>query len=529
MTKKLDKRNVLVIGDTHFPFEQKGYLEFCLKIKKEHNCGTIVHIGDLCFKPDCEIMTQDGFIRFDKLQASDSVMQVNSFGKGNLTQPIRIINKHYSGDMIRHIGKSYDIEATKGHNIVYYHKKNSFKKIPIEKLKKSAYYRIPRTIQYDGNGVDFTDDEIRLQVAIRADFSISQKGIGFRASFKKKRKQKRIVELLDKLNIKYSITDDSKNSYKKVFIHSSEYVKKFTKDLRLDWVTKLSNNQIKIYIDELKYWDGYDDRLKHRIVFSTKHDDEAKFIQTISHLIGIQSTITVNNTGQKRVNILLNKKDTRTTYLKTYIEWYEGNVYCVTVPTGMILVRQNGNISVVGNCDNHAISYHEHDPDLWSPEDEMKKVDSILKKWFKAFPQLYLCRGNHDNLIDRKGKTVGLPKRCFKPFREIWNLPKGWKDDFNFIIDKVLYTHGTGNSGKLAHLNLALHNRISTVIGHSHAFAGIAFTASPRDCIFGMNVGSAVNNSALAFAYGKDLKNKPIVSCGIVFNGEDPCIFRMRL
>jgi predicted phosphodiesterase len=189
-----------------------------------------------------------------------------------------------------------------------------------------------------------------------------------------------------------------------------------------------------------------------------------------------------------------------------------------------------GTVVHIGDLvDNHSISYHEHDPDLQSPEDEMKKVDIILKSWFKAFPNMYLCKGNHDILVDRKAKTSHLPKRCFKPFREIWNLPKGWKDDFSFIIDNVLYTHGTGNSGKLAHLNLALHNRMSTVIGHSHSFAGIAFTASPRDCIFGMNVGSGVDNSALAFAYGKDLKSKPIVSCGIISNGEDPCIFRMRL
>ena len=62
--------------------------------------------------------------------------------------------------------------------------------------------------------------------------------------------------------------------------------------------------------------------------------------------------------------------------------------------------------------DNHAISYHEHDPDGWSPANEMKEVDNHLEDWFKAFPELYLCRGNHDNLVDRKGKTVGLPSRA---------------------------------------------------------------------------------------------------------------------
>lgn len=189
-----------------------------------------------------------------------------------------------------------------------------------------------------------------------------------------------------------------------------------------------------------------------------------------------------------------------------------------------------GTVVHIGDLvDNHAISYHESDPNLSSAKDEMDKVDIILKDWFKAFPKLYLTLGNHDSLVDRKGKTAGLPKRCFYPFRDIWNLPKGWKDGFEFNINNVCYKHGTGNSGKLAHLSLAIANRMSTVMGHCHSFAGIAYSASPKDCIFGMNVGSGVDNSALAFAYGKDNKFKPIVSCGVVFNGKSPQIFTMSL
>jgi predicted phosphodiesterase len=43
----LIKDHILVIGDTHLPFELPGYLEFCLSIQKRVKCGTVVHIGDL--------------------------------------------------------------------------------------------------------------------------------------------------------------------------------------------------------------------------------------------------------------------------------------------------------------------------------------------------------------------------------------------------------------------------------------------------------------------------------------------------
>ena len=165
--------------------------------------------------------------------------------------------------------------------------------------------------------------------------------------------------------------------------------------------------------------------------------------------------------------------------------------------------------------DNHAISYHEHDPDGWSPSQEMAETDKKLKKWFKAFPKVKLCRGNHDILVDRKGKTVGLPKRCFQSFREIWSLPDGWQDDFEFVIGDVLYKH-SGANGKYGHVTTASNTRMNTVIGHLHSVAGVEYTASERDIIFGMCVGCGVDRSAYAFAYGKAFPRKPILSCGVV-------------
>lgn len=42
-----NENNVLVIGDTHLPFDLPGYLEFCRDIQENFDCGTVVQIGDL--------------------------------------------------------------------------------------------------------------------------------------------------------------------------------------------------------------------------------------------------------------------------------------------------------------------------------------------------------------------------------------------------------------------------------------------------------------------------------------------------
>jgi len=169
-------------------------------------------------------------------------------------------------------------------------------------------------------------------------------------------------------------------------------------------------------------------------------------------------------------------------------------------------------------------------PDGWSPADEMKQVDKHLRRWFKVFPQVFLCRGNHDVLVDRKSKTVGLPSRAFRPYREIWNLPKGWIDDFSFEIYGVRFQHGTGYSGDNAHLKAAYNNRQSTVIGHTHAQSAVGYIANEKECIFGMNVGCGIHRRSYTFNYGKDFKKKPIVGCGIVTDRGKYCqIFPMDL
>ena len=176
-----------------------------------------------------------------------------------------------------------------------------------------------------------------------------------------------------------------------------------------------------------------------------------------------------------------------------------------------------GTVVHIGDLvDNHSISYHEHDPNGMSAEEEMSKADVKIEDWVKAFPKLKLCRGNHDCLVDRKGKTAGLPKRAFKPFREMWKLKKGWEDDFEFVIDGVLYKHGTGVSGKYSHVTSAERSRQSTVVGHTHSSGGVEYLASSRDCIFGMNVGCGIDRKAYAFAYGKDFPRKPILGAGVV-------------
>ena len=178
--------------------------------------------------------------------------------------------------------------------------------------------------------------------------------------------------------------------------------------------------------------------------------------------------------------------------------------------------------------DNHSISYHEKDPDGYSPAEEMKKVDLKLKDWYKEFPRVSLCSGNHDKLVGRKNKSAGLPSRCMRGFKELWNLPNKWDYQDEYVINDVLYTHSAGVS-KYSFSAAAEKNLMSTVVGHNHSSAGIRIIQTPTRQIFGLNVGSGIDIKKYAFDYAKKFPAKPVVSCGVVIDGRFPILIPMKL
>lgn len=169
--------------------------------------------------------------------------------------------------------------------------------------------------------------------------------------------------------------------------------------------------------------------------------------------------------------------------------------------------------------DNHAINYHEHDPDGRSPKDEFDKAKERIKKWIKAFPEVLICRGNHDDLVSRKGRTYGFPSLVFKEFNEIWGLPKSWVLKWNHTINGIRFEHGTGYSGLYPQAQASKNNRQNTVIGHCHSVAGVIYSANDISLIYGMSVGCGIDRKQYAFWYGKDFKNKPILGCGVTIDG----------
>lgn len=178
--------------------------------------------------------------------------------------------------------------------------------------------------------------------------------------------------------------------------------------------------------------------------------------------------------------------------------------------------------------DWHSISMHDHDPNGLSPGDELKALRNAIKPLFKLFPNMKICTSNHGSLPLRRAFKFGIPAELIVSYREIIQAPKSWLIADIWEVDGVIYEHGEAFAGQQGAIKSANANMQSTVIGHIHAFAGIQYSANSRHLIFGFNVGCLIDRSKYAFAYGKKIKAKPILGCGIIKSGV-PTFIPMQL
>lgn len=178
--------------------------------------------------------------------------------------------------------------------------------------------------------------------------------------------------------------------------------------------------------------------------------------------------------------------------------------------------------------DAHGLSFHEHDPNGMSAEQEATEAEKAVARWYKSFPVMKVCIGNHDARPFRVAKKAGMPDRYIRDYAKVWKTPK-WTWKLEHKIDGVLYEHGTGSSGKDAAYNRCQAQRCSVVMGHVHSYAGIKYHSNPFNRIFGLNVGCGIDIGAYAFDYGKMFPVRPVLGCGIVIDGDQGMFIPMPI
>lgn len=172
-------------------------------------------------------------------------------------------------------------------------------------------------------------------------------------------------------------------------------------------------------------------------------------------------------------------------------------------------------------ADYHALSFHDSDPNLDSAGTELEKARVWLDDLHSTFPEQLVCSSNHGSLVYRKAKHSGIPVQVLKRYRDILFPTHGakrwsWADRW-FVrtpLGEVLFRHSSSNP-----LADAAHNRCNMLVGHMHSKLEVQYSRSEDFTYWGATGGCLVDDTALAFAYGKLVPRKPVLGCTIIMEG----------
>lgn len=174
--------------------------------------------------------------------------------------------------------------------------------------------------------------------------------------------------------------------------------------------------------------------------------------------------------------------------------------------------------------DNHALSFHDSDPNLDAAGPELMRARVYLAELEKVFPQLEIMHSNHGSLVYRKAKKAGISVEAIKPYREILfpeGNGKGWSWHNNVRIELP-----DGSTLQVQHsaskdiLSIAAHDRCNLIVGHNHSMFDIIQTRSNAIRYWAAHAGCMLDPTSAAFSYAAGTKGKSVIGCMVVIDSE---------
>ena len=326
--------------------------------------GTIA--VDECFSGDTEILTEKGFIRFDKLNKTYKVAQYNENGTLNFVTPIRYIEKEVE-EYVSFKNKNIEIKTTLNHNMIA---KNNDNKNKIYKIKAKdfvekslkSYYMINSAVINEDKEQELTPIQ-KIGIMLQADgtiYHLGKKETTWRLDFSKRHKIEEFKKLCKEANINY--IEGKKRTFKNPKWNDSYSFRiklpNMNYKLLKNFLEMPRNSKYALdIINEIKKWDAY--ITSHDVIeYDTKVYENVEFVQTIAIMCGLKCAkimeIKRKNPKHKNIYRIYIGGNENIYYQRFKKNIIKNNIktYCVEVPTNMIVCRKDGFVFVTGNCQN---------------------------------------------------------------------------------------------------------------------------------------------------------------------------------
>lgn len=310
-----------------------------------------------------EVLTPDGWLKAEDIQKNSSIIQYSESKKALIYDAIENINKKFSKEIISFEAKDFGVETHPKGNIVYDNK--NYKALAL--VGKDIYEsKWPLMGGMSNQKIDLPDAIIKLIVWVVGDATLignneSSKSIQFKLS--RPEKISRLESLLKELKIDYKKSKASKSGenkkqpyYLRITGQPAESIYKILDGEKEypEFLRKCDKDQIRIFIEELKYVDGSE--IDNGILLTSSVKDDIDKVQELCTLHGIISHYKGHEQGKEALG-------DKTTY-KLYIVFdrpekdyqidvknssYNDYIYIIDSNNNGLVTRTKGKVGVLFN------------------------------------------------------------------------------------------------------------------------------------------------------------------------------------
>jgi uracil-DNA glycosylase family 4 len=361
--------------------------------KKEYNASKRMVHG--CLTGDHEVMTPNGWIRFDQLEVGTKVIEWHEDSSLAFVTPSRIVKQEWSEDLIKLFGRAASLEMTKDHRVPIINSYGTIHTKLAGNLPKWGSIPVAGTLE---PGLVYPKEWLRFAVAVQADGSIYPSSIRFHLV--KQRKRTRLKEILTNLNIPFRAVACNDHLDGEHITISKKYTNKIfetlteDKQFKLIHLLSLDSEARLVFLNELPWWDGFRSNGKEgkQTGYCTTCKHNAEVVQTIAHLTGKEALLRaydrISSNRKTLYKVSFNaRKLAGLNGLKQETIPFNGTVYCVTVPSGWFLVKHNDKVCITGNS-NYGMTPKKMV--LTEPETfgSLKEATRIQEIYLNLFPEL---------------------------------------------------------------------------------------------------------------------------------------------
>lgn len=345
-----------------------------------------------CYAEGTEVLTSTGWKNFKDISYDDMIANYWPDRSVTFEKPTDIIESSYVGKMVNISNGRYSSLVTPNHRVVYddYYTNT----IRVKEANKVGLnnHKIPVSGEKTTglNSLSFRD---KLKIAFQADGTLvnngnfTKDGVCYRFYLKKERKINRLLDLCLSNDIRHTVTDSPVSGFKNIYIWYNEL---FSKDFNEYDLNDVSSKWCREFINEISYYDGTPLEDGTALRYMNTNVDAIEKVFAIGVLANYRVSRYINDgkngfgkhsENPKECHYLnfIDKNYVTGRELNKDIVDYNGNIYCVTVPSGMIIVRYNDKVTVSGNSQSYSYILES----ICTPEE----IEDIYYL-FKATPRL---------------------------------------------------------------------------------------------------------------------------------------------